>query len=125
MYFRLKIYQFLYFIETNNTYLKNIFGPSPNNSIYEISIENEDLTTEKNYPLDFTHWNGYFNEGDGTGFVDYDQRNGTCSECEDFCGLTCFPVCLFFQSSDCRIPDGAFNHSGTSLFLMISISKWH
>ena len=48
----------------------------------------------------------------GSGFVDYDQTNGTCSECEDFCGLTCFPVCLFFQNSDCRIPEQPFNHSG-------------
>ena len=102
------------FIGTNETYLKNIFEPTQrNNTIYEVSIEDEDLTTEKQSFLDFENWNSYFNPGDGTGFVDYDQRNGSCSECEDFCGLTCFPVCLFFQSSDCRIPDGAYNHSGT------------
>ena len=102
------------FIGTNETYLKEIFEPPQrNNTIYEVSIEDEDLTTAKQSFLDFANWNSYFNPGDGTGFVDYDQRNGSCSECEDFCGLTCFPVCLFFQSSDCRVPDGAYNHSGT------------
>ena len=53
---------------------------------------------------------------EGSGFVDYDEGNGTCSECEDFCGLTCYPVCLLFQDSDCQIPEPPLNHSGISIF---------
>ena len=49
---------------------------------------------------------------EGNSLADYDGRNRTCSECENFCGLTCFPVCLFFQSTDCQIPTVPFNHSG-------------
>ena len=58
-------------------------------------------------------------QAEGSGFVDYDQGNGTCSECEDFCGLTCFPVCLFFQNSDCQIPELPLNHSGIVVFEMM------
>ena len=85
-------------VGTNKTYLKNLFKSPKNNTMYEVSIEDDETTTEQESLLDFSKWNGYFNPGDGSGFVDYDQRNGSCSECEDFCGLTCFPVCLFFDA---------------------------
>ena len=49
---------------------------------------------------------------EGSGFIDYEERNGTCSECENFCGSSCFPVCSFFQESDCQIPNLALNNSG-------------
>ena len=57
--------------------------------------------------------NGYENATDNDGYLEeYLENNMTCADCEDYCGLDCFSVCLLFKDSDCKIPHTTFNYSG-------------
>ena len=54
------------------------------------------------------------NATDNSGYLEqYLEDNMTCADCEDYCGLDCFLVCLFFKDSDCKIPYTTFNYSGS------------